>query len=730
MNNPFFQGLQRPIDHVDYEEDHFYCAHSIQSHGALLCLNEEGALVSRSANAEAYLGSLPEIGEILTEQHLVAPLRASIQLALRDRSGYAESLLVTLPFGVFDLVMHKADGLLFAEFEHRPAESISLETLSLAAHSSFQRLQRKQSIDDLITCAVSEVALITGFDRVVAYHFIDDGSSEVVAEYRREDLEPFSAAVHPAMSPSRQAHYMQAVNSISVIADINSPAVPLEPLRYQAGEMPLDLSLSILRSASPKDLDYLANLGVNASMSFPIVSGDHLWGLISCYHMAPRLAPHPMRMSCQLITQFVSAMVERNLNIERARATERNMAIRSRIVAHAMDREDIVSALAAEGESLLSLVNSSGGAISLDRKTQTVGQSPAQEDINSLINWFNEKNPGDVFYTSDIVAAVPSLKERLGNVRGMLAARFYRERNGFVFWFRNAQETEEICGNDFEKVFTKNRLLPNSSPEISFAISQEIKPEKSLQWTQIQLEAAVKLRLDLQEVALSNENMLKRARENLLATLGHDLRDPLQAIMMSARMMEIREGNDVASKLSQRISASSGRMHRLISQILDLSRLQSGLGLQIHRAPLDVRRMTGEIVSEARLAYPDNEIILEAEDCGDVELDGDRISQVISNLLSNSRHHGEPGMPSTLMAFRRGPTLVISVSNYGAPIPEALRRDLFKPYKKSSLGNRRNSRGLGLGLYIVGEIVRGHNGKICVECEHNIVTFIVELPAK
>src|SRR5581483_5891134 len=113
-------------------------------------------------------------------------------------------------------------------------------------------------------------------------------------------------------------------------------------------------------------------------------------------------------------------------------------------------------------------------------------------------------------------------------------------------------------------------------------------------------------------------------------------------------------------------------------------------GLDIQRRPVDVRKMVTEIVNEARMAYPDNEIILEAEDCGEIELDGDRISQVVSNLLSNTRHNGEIGTPSTLIVFRRDDVLTLSVSNHGAAIPMAVREHMFKPYKKESMGNQRN----------------------------------------
>jgi light-regulated signal transduction histidine kinase (bacteriophytochrome) len=103
------------------------------------------------------------------------------------------------------------------------------------------------------------------------------------------------------------------------------------------------------------------------------------------------------------------------------------------------------------------------------------------------------------------------------------------------------------------------------TPRGSFAVWKETVRGKSLPWEKTEAEIASQLRLDLQEVALSNENMVKRARETLLATLGHDLRDPLQAIMMAARMIEVREHSPSSSNLSKRISSSIEPHASLIS---------------------------------------------------------------------------------------------------------------------------------------------------------------------
>lgn len=730
MSNPYHRGerRRRPVDLTNCDQEPIHIPGSIQSHGVLLTFTPDGALAACSRNARDLLGPLPAVGQTLSGLHLNPETRAVIEAALADPHGYVDARLVSLDSGAFDVVTHKSQGLLVAEFEQRPADALALDSFALIAHQAFQRIQRQHGVEDLLTLAVDEIARITGFDRVMAYRFLHDDSGEVVAECRREDLEPFLGQRYPASDIPSQARRLYVINPIRLIADIGYQPVPIEPDLNPLTGGPLDLSHSVLRSVSPVHVEYLSNMGVGASMSISIVIGERLWGLIACHHMSPLLVPHSVRMSCQLLSQFVSTLVERNLNNERTQTLAHSAALRREIVAQVTDREDIVLALSADYHGFLRLMQSNGGAISLDRKTQVFDRAPSREGVNALINWCNENDVGDVFQSHDVGADLPELKTLLGDVCGVLAIRFYREQNGYAFWFRSEQVEDVRWGGNPEKKYSTGPLGPRLTPRGSFSVWKETVRGKSLPWDATALEVATQLRLDLQEVALSGENMMKRARETLLATLGHDLRDPLQAIMMAARMIEVREHSSSSTSLSKRISSSSGRMNRLISQILDISRLQGGLGLDLQRRPVDLARLIGDIVTEARLAYPDSEIILEAEDCGEVTLDSDRISQVVSNLLSNTRHHGEIGKPATIIVFRRDDSLTISVSNHGAAIPEQVRANLFKPYKKESLGNVRNSRGLGLGLYIVSEIVNGHGGRIGVDCDNGIVTFTVSLP--
>jgi len=207
--------------------------------------------------------------------------------------------------------------------------------------------------------------------------------------------------------------------------------------------------------------------------------------------------------------------------------------------------------------------------------------------------------------------------------------------------------------------------------------------------------------------------------------LGHDLRDPLHSINMAGTLLE--RGNNQPT-LGKRIQSSSNRMQRLIGQVLDMSRIDGGLGLGLQLAPLDLAELTADLVDEMRLAYPT--ISYDYANPGPtwVHADGGRMAQVLSNLLSNARHHGHVGTPIRVALTTSHGWANLEVANSGDPIPEDLAASLFNPFKRSSLHNPRNRTGMGLGLYIVATIVREHQGEIACRFDAGEVVFSVRLP--
>lgn len=221
-----------------------------------------------------------------------------------------------------------------------------------------------------------------------------------------------------------------------------------------------------------------------------------------------------------------------------------------------------------------------------------------------------------------------------------------------------------------------------------------------------------------------SDRQLTLAHNRFVSVLGHDLRSPLQAIALSAAVLET--STDVSS-IGERIRSSSRRMERMILDVLDLSRLQNGMGLAVRRRTMDIVPVVAGIVEDFRVRGA--EIVFACPREAAVQADGDRIAQLLENLLSNAWHHGELGFPLRVQVTDSGRRVSVRVSNRGAPIPEELRPQLFSPFKPASVGNVRNRGGLGLGLYIAREIVRAHGGSLAYEWVAPDVVFTVSLPA-
>jgi light-regulated signal transduction histidine kinase (bacteriophytochrome) len=624
--------------------------------------------------------------------------------------------------------MHRSDPYLVVEFERRPTGQQSLETFALQAQKAIERIQRQRSIEQVLELAAQEIARLSGFDRVMAYRFRHDDSGEVVAEALRGDLSPYLGQRYPASDIPSQARRLYVLNPLRLIADVGYTAVPLLPAAGPDSAHPLDLSSSTLRSVSPIHVEYLQNMGVAASMSISIVVRGRLWGLFACHHMSPLLAPHPVRMSCQVLSQIVSMLVDRELTAEHAAALQRAETLRGQILQRAEASEDIVQALADDTSLFMRLLNSDGVGASFEGAMHIGGAGPSREALGALISWLGEEGQPELFATSNLQQDAPHLAERFGGTCGVLALRIDRDQGAYLFWFRNEQIEHVRWGGPPHKGITVGPLGPRLTPRGSFEQWKETVRGHSLPWSEADIDIARGLRGGLQEVAMAQANSLRKTREMLLATLGHDLRDPLQAIMMAAQMLGADDSGSIGTSLSHRIRSSSGRMQRLIDQMADLSRLQGGIGLAMQVRDVALENLVQEVAEEARLAQRGVDLIVSTEGLGTVRLDPDRIAQVLSNLVGNSCKHGVPGAPVMLRVRQDEKGVCFGIANRGAPLTQDSMQRLFQPFKPGSMHNSRNRGGQGLGLYIVHEIVKAHGGSISVRCGAGMVEFEVWLP--
>lgn len=226
---------------------------------------------------------------------------------------------------------------------------------------------------------------------------------------------------------------------------------------------------------------------------------------------------------------------------------------------------------------------------------------------------------------------------------------------------------------------------------------------------------------------------LDRYREQFLAVLGHDLRNPLGAILMSADLLSRAEDLDARhARTVTRILNSAERMNRLLSDLLDLTRARLGAGLPMTRGPMDLETVCRQVLDELEAFHPDR--VLRFEPSGDLrgEWDAQRIAQVVSNLTANALQHGDKAAPILVSARPEGEQVMLLVHNEGPPIPPQDLGKVFEPLVQSEGAAQAKAAGsLGLGLFIVQEVVTAHGGEVSVtSTEAQGTTFTVRLPRR
>jgi len=225
---------------------------------------------------------------------------------------------------------------------------------------------------------------------------------------------------------------------------------------------------------------------------------------------------------------------------------------------------------------------------------------------------------------------------------------------------------------------------------------------------------------------------LDRAKEMFIAILGHDLRSPLNAVIMASQfMLETGELAEPHLNLTTRIASSARRMNRMVADLLDFTRGRLGSGVTIVRARMDLARTIEQSVEEMESANPD--AVLNCTTSGDLRgaWDNARLSQMLSNLLGNAVQHGTPGSPVAVTARGEESEVWLEVHNKGPAIPRAEIQGIFSPFKRLHSGQPvgRDMSSLGLGLYIADRIIAAHDGSISVRSsDRDGTTFTVRLP--
>jgi chemotaxis family two-component system sensor kinase Cph1 len=474
---------------------------SIQPHGLLIAIDpatdlivqaagDAGALLARRdlASGDSLLGltmrnvlgvSLDE----LVQETTATLLRDPIYLGAVGPFGDLAALAVTA---------HQTQGVAIVEAQLGVPTASAASAATTLANIRFitERVGGAHDLLEACVLATREIHRITGYDRVMVYQFLPDGSGSVIAEQRGEHVSPYLNHRFPAADIPQQARELYKRSTIRIIPDVAYVPVPLVPALSPATLQPLDMSSCILRSVSPVHVRYLKNMGVGASMSVSLLSRDKLWGLIACHNTAPRIVPYEAQEACRHVGQILSQKIVAHQEAESHRVRHDLDVAQQDVLGQLARSADPDSAILTLPSAIQSMVPSSGAAIIWKDAVTTSGRGPSEPQIRNLAAWLKGRNLGaDYFATDRLSQEYPDAQAFASEASGLLSIILPGDDSTILIWFRS-EEVEEInwAGNPYEQL-ELGPSLGLLNPRKSFDLWQETVRERSRPWNLVEIES-------------------------------------------------------------------------------------------------------------------------------------------------------------------------------------------------------------------------------------------------
>jgi signal transduction histidine kinase len=233
-------------------------------------------------------------------------------------------------------------------------------------------------------------------------------------------------------------------------------------------------------------------------------------------------------------------------------------------------------------------------------------------------------------------------------------------------------------------------------------------------------------RLAESQTSLLNERHASELREQFIAVLGHDLRNPLAAIDAAGRIISRAKTLEETSRIAGMMQATVLRMSLLIDNVMDFARGRLGGGISLQRNSQPVEPILRQVIAELESVHMDRRIETTIDVRDEVNCDIQRIGQLLSNLLGNAISHGTPDASIRVVAVTRRSSFELSVRNSGGPIAQDTMERLFQPFYRGD--NRSSLQGLGLGLFIASEIAKAHGGTLEVDSSEHETCFTFKMP--
>lgn len=624
-----------PVDLTNCDREPIHLLGAIQPIGFLIAVSTDWIVARTSANIGAFTGYEPGaiIGNPLADflpGQLIHDLRNRVAyLVAPDMVERLFACRLTESGQPFDVAIHLSHGQIIVEFEPG-AESIG--DASGTVRAMMARLDTKPDLASFYKEGARQVRALLGYDRVMVYKFDGDGAGEVVAEACKPGIGSFLGLHYPASDIPKQARALYKRNLLRVIRDVNSTSVGIVP-ELNAERKPLDLSLSVLRSVSPIHIEYLKNMGVEASLSISIIVDDELWGLFACHHYSPSSPTFERRSVSELFSQMFSMRLESRERRELVEYERRARDISDQLLGAVASDETLLKDPDWLGDILTSAIPADGVGVWINGNYAFSGVAPPSEDFRRIVRALNGTAAAKVFSTDHIGSLIDGADHFAKAASGLLAIPISRSPRDYVVLFRSEMRQSVRWAGDPHKPVEYGPNGPRLTPRESFAEWNELVEGKSTPFSPTELRVAETLRATLIEVVLrlADEAAAQRQQANarqelLIAELNHRVRNILGVIRGLVRQSQPDE-----DAVRDFVNVVDGRIHSLArahNQITD-----DHWGPAPLQALIDAEAAAFAAHKESSIHYKGPPVLLNPQAYSSMAL-------VVHELVTNSTKYG------------------------------------------------------------------------------------------
>ncbi|MDC7684693.1 ATP-binding protein [Asticcacaulis sp. BYS171W] len=724
------------------ESEPIHIPGSIQPQGVLLVLDPlDHKVLQVSENLKAWLGVEAQAALGKTLSDIVGTEQASVirHIVVERELQPLQSSVLRLNGKAFDAVAHLSDGYLVVELEIIDDEkALSRDFFYDELRQFAVGMRDMRTLPELYDFVTAQIRKITGFDRVKLYRFDEEWNGEVISESRAAHMTSYLGMRFPASDIPPQARRLYMKNYIRQIADIAYAPSPIIPTLNPHTNRPLDMSMSALRSVSPIHVQYLANMGVQASMSVSILRNDQFWGLIACHHNTPLHVPYRIRMVAEIMGHVFSAQLSSMEELVDRTDQEKRKLIVERMSASLGSHFRLFDLLGEREALILDAMKADGMALIHRKQFRSFGRTPDEGTVRDLIACVTARDPSGIVKTEDAETFCAD-HSTLSLTGGFLAAPTSHTREDYIVWFRSANVEHVQWAGKPEKTAEETKAGYRLMPRASFALWKETVRQRSRPWTRADVELAQNLIHIINQSERLNAEQASIAKSEFLANMSHELRTPMNAIVGIISIL------DRDAKLTERqrefistLRLSANALLNLINDLLDIAKIESQ-EIRLEERPFNMADVLEEVRSmmNVRAVEKDLQLNLKAPKRQELELIGDtiRIRQVLMNLVSNALKFTENGFVNLMVRIEPidGDTILlrVEVADSGIGMTAHQLETIFDKFVQADETITRRFGGSGLGLAITRNLVTLMKGEISVQSQPGMGSkFTVVLPLK